>query len=1757
MSKRWLGFVVLVISAWSSTASASLSSTPPPGTVNVGNVDVNSFNTAVGTASSSSVVGDTLDHFTLIGAGCPRFTITPESPLPHTIAVATPMDFAVKFSPLVRGTLSCTVSFRDINDASIGTDFTITGKGVAQEISAPASRAFGSVRVANASVLTASATIVIGNVGDSGHDLQINTLTITGDSDFTITAQPTLPATVVAPSGTISVTVQFDPSSPGAHTATLDIASDDPVTPIKSVSLTGTGTNAVIAVTDVSFGVVNLTQTSIRPIAVTNLGASPTGPLRLASATITGGAGWFTFDANGFSCLGATTCTFGTGIVAPQNIAVRCTPPAGSTGSMTATVSFTSDSDALGDNVSALSCEAGRADILVDPTSLAYGNVDVGSTSVKTVTVTNTGTNIDLTFTATKVGARQAEYFFSGCFTSCVVPAGTSKLFTVSFTPTAAGSANITINVASNDPDNATVPIAVTANAVAPAITAPAAVAFGNVEVATSLQKPLTITNSGTADLIISSADLTVNNGEFAIANGITGAQTVTPGGSATWDLTCTPTALAVPTGRFTITSNALGAATKNVNLTCAGTEGILVTIPTSIDFQGVPENTIQFLPYKLKNVGNLPVTNIAAALDPLNVGYSLDPATPIPASLNPNVEVTLNIKFAPLSGTDGGPATVTFTGKWGTGGKPLRTDPVLGIDGKGQTTGFDTTTGTLDFGSVRFDAVVSKKFCIQNTSQAPVQIKSPLAITPSGMTVSGEFTASTTVKRQTTCGTAGISQTLPQTLAAGEFLEVTVTMDPTNRIGPLDATLTITSNLVLNPTRSVILVGNSTSAELTVAPGPTLDFGALDIQLGPATQNITITNTGDAALDLSSFARSDAASLNPHFTFTIPPNTSLAPTETLTIPVTYRPTTVTTPDEVIVLSNAIAGLVNGPTSQTITIRGRGIDREIALSPAPAFPDTFRNPGDSAPVRAVTVTNMGEATLHITATMLNTSDAEVWTLVDPAPLDIPGGASADFLVRFAPKMIGTAPPATLVLTNDDSDEMVAQVELAGNGIDRNVAFGTREIDVGLTGIGTPLTLEKALAVASMDPNNGFLIRSIQIVGTDAFEVVDAPQNLELPAGGMQEFAVTFTPQTEGDFVGTVQLFLDKDSVAQATLQIRGRAVFVDAHGGGGCATGHDFGAGALVAIAVALCCLRRRRAVVTGVVVAFAIVAFAIAPTAHAENVALSVFDPTPATTGTGFQLQSPEVGKDGDWVVSAIISHATNPLVIDAIFEGKFINDDRVVERSTLLELGGAYAFLGRFEAGARMPIYAQDGQAFVDSKTMYSTTPVSGTARGDLTLHAKARLWRKAGFAVAGGLQLTLPTATDGAFTGVDKPSARVLGLASLVPDTLSRRITLSANAGAVLRATSRYENLQQGSGVAWGLGISVRATDRLWGAAEVFGDVVPSGRDSEMGGALTLSPIEWLAGVRYQPDRRFSLGLAGGRGLTSAAGSPELRGVLSLAFAPGAPAIRSIHEPEPPKFDGDADGDGARDSVDKCPNEAEDADLFDDSDGCPDLDNDKDGIADAADKCPLDAEDRDGFQDDDGCPDKDNDSDGIADAQDKCPMEPEDKDGFQDLDGCPDLDNDHDGIADAKDKCVNEPETINGVLDDDGCPDPGDSVIVLSPDRIESLDAIQFTGGTKIARASFNVLGQVAATMRAHPEIVRMRVTCHVHPTQNPDKDQELSDKRAQAIRDWLVQWGIAAARVEARGFGGKKPLAPPDQRGAAAINDRVELIILERR
>ncbi len=255
-------------------------------------------------------------------------------------------------------------------------------------------------------------------------------------------------------------------------------------------------------------------------------------------------------------------------------------------------------------------------------------------------------------------------------------------------------------------------------------------------------------------------------------------------------------------------------------------------------------------------------------------------------------------------------------------------------------------------------------------------------------------------------------------------------------------------------------------------------------------------------------------------------------------------------------------------------------------------------------------------------------------------------------------------------------------------------------------------------------------------------------------------------------------------------------------------------------------------------------------------------------------------------------------------------------------------------------------------------------------------------------------------------------------------------------------------------------------------------------------------------------------------------------------------------------DKDGDGIQDKYDADPDAPEDFDGFQDEDGMPDLDNDGDGIPDSVDKCPMDPEDFDGFEDDDGCPDLDNDRDGIPDSVDKCPMNPEDIDGFEDDDGCPDLDNDGDGIPDNEDKCPNKAENFNGFMDDDGCPDESKESEALRRGEALVLPDITFESGKAVLSLNAKkVLERVYESLKSNPAI-EVEIRGYTDSVGSAGNNLRLSQRRAEAVKDYLVDKGIAFGRLRAIGYGEANPIASNNTAEGRAKNRRIEFVPIEK-
>jgi outer membrane protein OmpA-like peptidoglycan-associated protein len=304
---------------------------------------------------------------------------------------------------------------------------------------------------------------------------------------------------------------------------------------------------------------------------------------------------------------------------------------------------------------------------------------------------------------------------------------------------------------------------------------------------------------------------------------------------------------------------------------------------------------------------------------------------------------------------------------------------------------------------------------------------------------------------------------------------------------------------------------------------------------------------------------------------------------------------------------------------------------------------------------------------------------------------------------------------------------------------------------------------------------------------------------------------------------------------------------------------------------------------------------------------------------------------------------------------------------------------------------------------------------------------------------------------------------------------------------------------------------------GGMGIGGPNRPLGRDIDAsfhwGPGLKLFLNRWLA---LRLDLRH---LVGARVGYKNGASSDFEILLGLSFT-----IRTKSR------DGDQDDDGVRDSKDKCPSTPGEKPT-----GCPNGDRDGDGVRDDDDKCPDDP----GNQPD-GCP-GDTDDDGVRDHEDRCPSV-----AGKEADGCP-PDADKDGIFDATDKCRNKPETRNGWEDGDGCPDE-------VPRKIRgasgAMSGIRFeVSSAKITKSSKPALDEAAARLKANPDY-DVEIVGHTDSTGSRDYNVDLSEKRANAVRDYLASKGVDRDRVTTRGAGPDDPIASNKTADGRARNRRIE-------
>ncbi len=228
-----------------------------------------------------------------------------------------------------------------------------------------------------------------------------------------------------------------------------------------------------------------------------------------------------------------------------------------------------------------------------------------------------------------------------------------------------------------------------------------------------------------------------------------------------------------------------------------------------------------------------------------------------------------------------------------------------------------------------------------------------------------------------------------------------------------------------------------------------------------------------------------------------------------------------------------------------------------------------------------------------------------------------------------------------------------------------------------------------------------------------------------------------------------------------------------------------------------------------------------------------------------------------------------------------------------------------------------------------------------------------------------------------------------------------------------------------------------------------------------------------------------------------------------------------------------------------------------GLDSTDSDNDGVSDDTDQCPDTP--AGAIVDETGC-ERDSDGDGVVDRLDQCPDTPAGMPVNEQ--GCP-VDADGDGIADAVDECPNTPAgakvLANGcaLLADCRRPRPGEQIDEngCAVEQTFVLRGVKFEfDSDRLTPAALETLNDVAGTLQAYPN-VNVEIEGHTDNIGTDAYNQGLSERRANAVKTYLVGREVEAERMTPVGYGEAQPIAGNDTEEGREENRRVELRVIE--
>jgi P pilus assembly chaperone PapD len=864
------------------------------------------------------------------------------------------------------------------------------GSGIGPAVSlSPSSLSFGRQNVGSTSGVQ---SLTLTNSGQLA--LSISNISLTGAKagSFAITAGGD--AGSLAPGASRAISVTFSPTTPGDHSAALSIASNAPGSP-HQVGLSGTGVipAPVVSLSPAALGfgdqAVGTTSAS-QSVTLTNSGDAPL----LVSGVGLAGAnpGSFSITAGGDS-----------GALAPgasRTISVAFAPT--TAGGQTASLAIASNAAGSPHSVALSGSGFVPAPALtLNSTSIDFGSLTVGSTSPpRSVTLTNSG-NAPLAISAVSItGADPGSFAISAGGDAGTLAPGSSRTISITFSPTTPGGHSAGLTIASNAPGGPhLVILSGTGLAAEPVVSlTPASLNFGDQPVGTtSAPQNATLTNTGTAPLVISNVEIVgFSYRSFAIVSG-GGPGTLAPGESRTITITFTPTAAGINTGNLSVESNAQGSPNL-VGLTGMGTTPAprVSLNPASLDFGAQAVGTTSApRGITLTNSGSAPL-----AIGGITVGGANSASFAIVSGGTSGILAAGSSRTISLTFRPGAPGahSGTLTLVTNAADSPHR----VSLSGTGGSAGISASPTSINFGDQALGTRSGERtVTVTNTGSAPLAI--------SGVTLGGDPDFEIV-------GGGGTA-----TVAAGAAQTIRLTFAPTT-VGERRGTLSISHNASGSPSQ-VSLVGNGKNP--TPVPGTpvasvtpaSLSFGRQTVGTASSALNVTVANTGTAPLVVQQVAVSGANA--PDFRLVSGGPGTLAVGTSRTYSLVFAPQAAGARGAALTITDNAAG-----SPRAVPLTGIGVEPTppVGLPGATLAPAGLsfgeQSVGIRGAARAITLTSSGTAPLQVLGIRITGANATDFAVTGGGDNgSLAAGAGREIDIRFTASALGTRGAVLEVRTN--------------------------------------------------------------------------------------------------------------------------------------------------------------------------------------------------------------------------------------------------------------------------------------------------------------------------------------------------------------------------------------------------------------------------------------------------------------------------------------------------------------------------------------------------------------------------------------------------------------------------------------------------------------------------------------------------------------------------------------------------------------------